>query len=393
MTSTHADLHSVLTELRNGLDTEQFDEAWTQELLPISRIETISEGVIDFNRVKFARVPPRLEARFALKSGDILFSHINSPEHIGKSAIFRSSRTLVHGINLLLLRVDAKRCHPEYLNYFLKSARVRALLRARCKKAVNQASLNHGDIGSLRLPLPAIDEQRSIAAILERADRIRRLRRCALELGEGYLQSVFLEMFGDGFVTKPARRRLGELVTITGGGTPSRDVSNYYEGHIPWLTSKDMKGDYIFDTQEHITEQAIRESATKLVPANSVLVVVKSKVLMHRLPVAVTRVPLCHGQDIKSIQSSVEISPAIVVQILKQNEQKLLHQARGANTEGLTLPMLEEISVPVFTKIDQARFSNISDSYERIRTQQREAMRQAEHLFQTLLHRAFCGEF
>src|SRR5438067_1758837 len=85
-------------------------------MLPISRIETISEGVIDFSRVKYATPTPRERQKYQLQSGDILFSHINSPEHIGKTALFRSNKPLIHGINLLLLRVNREACHPEYLN-------------------------------------------------------------------------------------------------------------------------------------------------------------------------------------------------------------------------------------------------------------------------------------
>jgi type I restriction enzyme S subunit len=81
-------------------------------------------------------------------------------------------------------------------------------------------------------------------------------------------------------------------------------------------------------------------------------------------------------------------------------DQTLLHfkfelalvQARGANTEGLTLPMLESIPVPNVNVTTQEKFAQIVQRFERLRTQQREAERQAEHLFQTVLHRAFRGE-
>jgi len=86
-------------------------------MVPISRIETISEGVIDFSRVKYVTPTLRDRQKYQLQSGDILFSHINSPEHIGKTALFRSSKPLIHGINLLLLRVNQQVCHPEYLNF------------------------------------------------------------------------------------------------------------------------------------------------------------------------------------------------------------------------------------------------------------------------------------
>ncbi len=256
----------------------------------------------------------------------------------------------------------------------------------------NLPRLSPALLAKRRIPLPPLPEQKRIAAILARADRLRRLRRYALDLGDSYLRSVFLEMFKDCLEGRYPTTPLGKLVTITGGGTPSRDVARYYEGTIPWLTSKDMRADYIVDTQEHITEEAIRNSATKLVPAGSILIVVKSKILMHRLPIAICKRALCHGQDIKSIQCSGKVEPVFIVHILKHNEPRILAQARGANTEGLTLPMLESVAVPDVSLMRQQQFARIVHGFERLRAQQREAQRQAEHLFQTLLHRAFTGQ-
>lgn len=198
-------------------------------------------------------------------------------------------------------------------------------------------------------------------------------------------------MFGQQLEPDHPTIPMGELVTITGGGTPSREIEAYFTGNIPWLTSKDMIGEYISDTQEHITEKAIKDSATKLVPKNSILVVVKSKILMRRVPLAIAKVPLCHGQDIKSIQCPKGLEPMFLMYVLKHNEHYLLDQARGANTEGLTLPMLQAIRVPDVDFSRQQKFTQIVHKYERLRSQQREAARQAEHLFQTLLHRAFVG--
>ena len=81
-----------------------------------------------------------------------------------------------------------------------------------------------------------------------------------------------------------------------------------------------------------------------------------------------------------------------IVHILKHNEPRILAQARGANTEGLTLPMLESVAVPDVSLVRQRQFARFVHQFERLRAQQREAQRQAEHLFQTLLHRAFRGE-
>ncbi len=222
------------------------------------------------------------------------------------------------------------------------------------------------------------------------ADRLCRTRRYALELTDTFLPAAFRQLFGPRLKAGPFLA-FGELVKITGGGTPARERPEFYQGRIPWLTSKDMKDDYIWDTEEHITEKAIEESATNLVPAGSILVVVKSKVLMHRLPVAIAKVPLCHGQDIKSIQCAGTLQPEFGRFVLKFHEGRLLNLARGANTEGLTLPMLQELPVPTVPPSEQEHFAELVTRHERLRAVQREALRQAEHLFASLLHRAFNG--
>ncbi len=240
----------------------------------------------------------------------------------------------------------------------------------------------------VRVPYCDLSEQKRIAGQLEQADRLRRTRRYAIELSDAFLSATFLQLFGDNF-HHGSFDQFGSLVKITGGGTPARDRPDFFKGRIPWLTSKDMRGDYIWDTEEHITEEAIANSATKLVPATSILVVVKSKVLMHRLPVAIAKVPMCHGQDIKSIQCSKTMHYEFARFVLKYHERRLLNIARGANTEGLTLPMLEELPVPRVGFNAQRRFAVIVERHEHLRGAQREALRQADHLFQSLLDRAF----
>jgi type I restriction enzyme S subunit len=66
-------------------------------------------------------------------------------------------------------------------------------------------------------------------------------------------------------------RRLGSCVKIVGGGTPSREVARYFGGDIPWATPKDVKQDYLDDAEEHISEEAVSNSATQIVPAGTVL--------------------------------------------------------------------------------------------------------------------------
>jgi type I restriction enzyme, S subunit len=83
------------------------------------------------------------------------------------------------------------------------------------------------------------------------------------------------------------------LVTFLSGGTPDKGKSEFWTGgSIPWVSPKDMKVDRIEDSEDHITEAALDESATQLLPVGSVLIVVRGMILAHTLPVAVTTGPV-----------------------------------------------------------------------------------------------------
>ncbi len=206
-------------------------------------------------------------------------------------------------------------------------------------------SLRTSDLSKLRIPLPPLSEQQRIVGLLQEAEEICRLRAEAQAKTAELAPAMFEAVFGVPSEWKGGPK-LGELVKIVGGGTPSRSVGHYYSGRIPWATSKDIKKLYLDDTEEHVTEEAVQSSATNIVPAGTVLVVVKSKILAHSLPVAITQVPMCFGQDIKGLIPTSDITPEFFVYSLQAQLGRILSRARGANTEGLTLEAIKSLNMP-----------------------------------------------
>jgi type I restriction enzyme, S subunit len=241
---------------------------------------------------------------------------------------------------------------------------------------------------------PPIAEQKRIAAILDKAEEIRSQRRQALEQLDALTQSIFLEMFGDPekHNEKWTNSCLGDIAIFVGGGTPKRERPEYFEGLICWATSKDMKSEFLNDTQEHITPQAIEESATNLVPTGTILMVVKSKILAHSLPISITKVPTCFGQDIKGIRISDGHEVTFVVNALRQGKQWLLDRARGINTEGLTLEHLKAFPLLIPPIALQQEFARRVEAIAQLKTTHRESLAQLDDLFASLQHRAFRGE-
>ena len=101
--------------------------------------------------------------------------------------------------------------------------------------------------------------------------------------------------------------RIADIFAARSGGTPSTSEDTYWEGDIPWVSAKDMKTLRIADTQDHISEEAVNASATTLVPPGTVLLVARSGILRHTLPVGLAQCEVAINQDIKGLIPSMEL--------------------------------------------------------------------------------------
>jgi type I restriction enzyme S subunit len=91
------------------------------------------------------------------------------------------------------------------------------------------------------------------------------------------------------------------FASFSGGGTPSRENLSYWNGDIPWVSPKDMKSERIIGAEECITEFGLSNSSSSLLPVDRVLMVVRSGILQHTIPVAINDVPVALNQDMKAI--------------------------------------------------------------------------------------------
>ena len=128
--------------------------------------------------------------------GDVLFAKITPCMENGKCAI---AQNLTGGVGFGSTEFHVLRAGevivPEWIYYFLRQESTRKQAERTMTGSAGQKRVPTRFLEDVPIPLPPLPEQQRIAAILERADRLRRLRRYALELSEGYLQAVFVEMF------------------------------------------------------------------------------------------------------------------------------------------------------------------------------------------------------
>ena len=149
-------------------------------------------------------------------------------------------------------------------------------------------------------------------------------------------------------------KQLRHLASSIGGGTPSKDNPEYWNGDIPWISPKDMKTDYLDDAQDKITEQAIVNSSAKLIPEQSILLVVRGMILAHSVPVAMTLRPVTINQDMKAFIVDKRLLPEFLLFALQGAKSVIIdmtdqsaHGTKVLSTELLTrlslgVPPIEE---------------------------------------------------
>ena len=154
------------------------------------------------------------------------------------------------------------------------------------------------------------------------------------------------------------RLTMGEVGRWFGGGTPSKANPRFWiGGKIPWVSPKDMKFDLITDAQDHITEDAVAQSATNLVEEGSILIVVRSGILQHTLPVAVASRQVALNQDLKAVKPRENIRSDYLALALKAFERDILHTCTktGTTVQSLELPVFLRFQIPVAPLPEQRR--------------------------------------
>jgi type I restriction enzyme S subunit len=342
------------------------------------------------------RVPaiPRL-SRYLLEPGDVLFNATNSPELVGKSALFTGSDEPVTFSNhFLRLRVRVDRLEPSYLVRWLARQWKRRVFEGMCAQWVNQASVRCDRLLQLKVPLPPLAEQRRIAAVLDKADAIRRKRRESLRLLDELLRSAFLEMFGDpvrnekGWDVAPLEDLIDPARPITYGILkPGPDTP----GGVPYVRVVDMANGTVKRTGVKRTTRAIAEAYRRSVlRAGDLLLSIRGHVgrialVPDELEAAnitqdTARLALLPGHSTAYVAASLTSSPM---------QSHMRRYVKGVAVTGINLGDVKKLPVPTPPLELQQRFTSVALRHSRMSARAREAQETTRRLFDSLAQRAF----
>jgi type I restriction enzyme M protein len=321
-----------LCNLQNGRAFKPTD--WERKQaggLPIIRIQNLNDPQGEFNYYS-----GKVDDRLIVRRGDLLFSWSGSRGTSFGPHIWDRTEGI---LNQHIFNLHHKEIVERRFFYWM------------LKKAVEQVEENlHGGVGLVHItkgnleriavPLPPLAEQERIVAELE---GYRKVIEGARQILGSYKPTIRID---PKWPTQP----LGQISKMFSGGTPAKAKMEYWQGSIPWISPKDMKLDHITDSADHISKKAIADSAVNLVPAGSVLCVVRSGILAHTFPVALTGVELAFNQDISGIVVDEKCLIAEwLLYVLRSFEPDILAHGikRGGTVHSLQNGFLRELPIPL----------------------------------------------
>lgn len=382
-------LGEVFSSIRNGANIKQ---GMISGGYPITRIETISNCVIDRNRMGYAGIKEISSYKgYVLEHGDILMSHINSEKHLGKTACYelKDKETIIHGMNLLCLKVNTERLFYKFANYFFGSLLFKQQIPRITKKSVNQASFTVTALKQLLIPLPPLEVQRKIAETLDAAAALLALRKEQLAEMDNLIKSVFYEMFGDPVMNEKGWEsvKLGTLGKWQSGGTPLRSNMEFFQGDVPWYSSGELNDMYVGKSIECISKDALEKSSAKSIEEGSLLLGMYDTAALKS---SITTRDCSCNQAIAFAKLDDSCANTIftycTIQISREYYKRLQRGVRQQNMNLSMIKSIEVISPPISL---QTKFAAIVTKIEEQKALVQKAIDESQYLFDSLMNEYF----
>ena len=300
---------------------------------------------IKFINLKNMKLPSR--AKRKVRTDSIIYS-TERPNQRHFGIIKSQPENFLVSTGFAVIDVDTNIINADFLYYLLTQNTFVDNLHAVAEQSTSAyPAIKPSDIENLEIEIPDLATQKKIACILSSLDG-KMVKNTEINKNlEQQLHILFIKIF-NGISTDV---NLGDVVDTTSGGTPSRKHTEYYEnGSICWVKSKELLGNYILDTEEHINDIALSKSSAKLLPSHSVLIAMYGATVgAHGI---ISKSMACN-QAVCALLCNKKYPYTYLFQIAQEQQQKLINMAVGSAQQNISQILIKQL--PLHSDISSIR--------------------------------------
>ena len=352
----------------------------------VIRITNVQKGFIEDNSPAFYPITEKENLKdYELYENDLLISLTGN---VGRVALL-SKDMLPAALNQRVgcIRIKDKNILISYLFTYLNSDKFESdcIFSAR---GIAQKNMSTEWLKKYLIPLPPLAEQKHIAAILDKTQKIIAEHKQMLQKYDTLIKSRFIEMFGDPVINEKGwdLEQLNNLGKWESGGTPSRTKSKYFTGTIPWYSAGELNSLYLQDSIEKITEEAIKESSAKLFKKGSLFVGMYDTAAF-KMGIAT--------KDCSSNQACANILPNEKANVLwlyyelLEMKEYFLRNRHGVRQKNLNLGMIKSFEIPVPPLTLQNDFAAFVQQIDKSKFAVQKSLEKTETLYKSLMQQYF----
>jgi type I restriction enzyme S subunit len=329
--------------------------------------------------------------RTNIEPGNVLLTIVGT---IGRSAVIPPSfKKITLQRSVAVVKNNRNVIDSRFLMYYFQNELSNF---EKISRGVAQKGIYLNTLKNLEISYPSLTEQKRIVnkldAIFENIEKVKKNTERNLQNTSEFFESQLQKIFSN-LNTKYDKRHIGDVCKIVGGGTPSKDNQNFYQGSILWATVRDMKNDKLEDTEFKITTEAVKKSATNIIPAGNIIIATRvglGKVCMLKNDTAI-------NQDLKAIiPKKSDFMPEYLFWYFKSISQRLIKAGTGATVKGVKIPYVYNLAIPITTIETQKHISTslnqVSSSVKSLEENYKKKLVLLDELKKSVLAKAFRGE-
>lgn len=192
-------------------------------------------------------------------------------------------------------------------------------------------------------------------------------------------------MFGDPkTLAKEKLTTIGKMAEVVTGGTPSRRKAGYYNGTIPWVKTGEIEQGVIYDSEEHITEEAVQDTNCKVLPVNTIMLAMYG-VGRTRGQSGILKIEAATNQACAAILPNENYDPLFLLYYLRTQYEAIRQLGRGAQQTNLTLSLVKGYPIPIVPIDDQRCYAAFADQADKSKFEIKQAMENITTLIKVML--------